>query len=223
MSKIIPLDYAGQAVHFDGDGWFNATTAAARFGKSPHEWLRLPSTQEYLEALAARYGKIPHVRSSRARADRGGGTWLHPKLAVRFAQWLDVRFAIWCDEQIDVLLRGTHPHQAHDRARLEAASAFRVMTDMVKLTREQQGKEVAARHFINEARLVCWALTGSFGQLDREVVPAEDLELLTRLEECNAVMLGAGLDYATRKQRLEAFAAEQCAARLMGRPMQAAA
>lgn len=223
MSKIIPLDYAGQAVHFDGDGWFNATTAAARFSKSPHEWLRLPSTQEYLEALAARYGKIPHVRSSRARADRGGGTWLHPKLAVRFAQWLDVRFAIWCDEQIDVLLRGTHPHQAHDRARLEAASAFRVMTEMVKLTREQQGKEVAARHFINEARLVCWALTGSFGQLDREAVRAEDLELLTRLEERNAVMLGAGLDYATRKQRLEAFAAEQCAGRLMGRPMQVAA
>ena len=223
MSKIIPLDYAGQAVHFDGDGWFNATTAAARFGKSPHEWLRLPSTQEYLEALAARYGKIPHVRSSRARADRGGGTWLHPKLAVRFAQWLDVRFAIWCDEQIDVLLRGTHPHQTHDRARLEAASAFRVMTEMVKLTREQQGKEVSARHFINEARLVCWALTGSFGQLDREAVPAEDLELLTRLEERNAVMLGAGLDYATRKQRLEAFAAEQCAGRLMGRPMQVAA
>ncbi len=225
MSKIIPLDYAGQAVHFDGDGWFNATTAAARFGKSPHEWLRLPSTQEYLTALSEVCGSNTGKSRIWIRVRRGnsGGTWLHPKLAVRFAQWLDVRFAIWCDEQIEVLLRGTHPHQAHDRARLEAASAFRVMTEMVKLTREQQGKEVAARHFINEARLVCWALTGSFGQLDREAVPAEDLELLTRLEERNAVMLGAGLDYATRKQRLEAFAAEQCAGRLMGRPMQVAA
>lgn len=223
MSKIIPFDYAGHPVQFDGDAWFNATSAAVRFGKSPHEWLRLPSTQEYLAALSARYGKIPHVRTSRARADRGGGTWLHPKLAVRFAQWLDVRFAIWCDEQIDGLLRGTHPHQAHDRARMEAASAFRVMTEMVKLTREQQGKDVAARHYINEARLVCWALTGAFGQLDRESMPATDLALLTQLEERNAVMLGAGMDYAARKQRLEAYAAEQCPLRQLGRPAQVAA
>ncbi len=25
---------------------------------------------------------------------------MHPKLAIRFAQWLDVDFAVWCDEQI---------------------------------------------------------------------------------------------------------------------------
>jgi hypothetical protein len=26
-----------------------------------------------------------------------GMTLLHPKIAVRFGQWLDVRFAVWCD------------------------------------------------------------------------------------------------------------------------------
>lgn len=36
----------------------------------------------------------------------GGGTWLHPKLAIRFAQWLDADFAVWCDEQIEHLLHG---------------------------------------------------------------------------------------------------------------------
>jgi hypothetical protein len=43
-----------------------------------------------------------------ATTQRGfnGGTWAHPKLAVFFARWLDVRFAVWCDMQIDKRLRG---------------------------------------------------------------------------------------------------------------------
>lgn len=41
-AKIIPFDYEGQAVRFNSDGWINATEAAARFGKLPHEWMRLP-------------------------------------------------------------------------------------------------------------------------------------------------------------------------------------
>lgn len=34
------------------------------------------------------------------------GTFCHPKLAVFFARWLDVRFAVWCDLMIDNILRG---------------------------------------------------------------------------------------------------------------------
>lgn len=34
------------------------------------------------------------------------GTWLHPKLAIHFARWLDPKFAVWCDEQIEALLNG---------------------------------------------------------------------------------------------------------------------
>jgi hypothetical protein len=33
----------------------------------------------------------------------------HPKLAVVFARWLDVQFSVWCDLQIDKLLRGEAP------------------------------------------------------------------------------------------------------------------
>ncbi|WP_426427057.1 KilA-N domain-containing protein [Pseudomonas palmensis] len=89
-ARIVPFDYEGQAVRFNADGWLHATQIAERFSKEPHEWLRLPDTQRYLEGLQRRYGEIPYVKTSRARADRGGGTWLHPKLAVKFARWLDV-------------------------------------------------------------------------------------------------------------------------------------
>lgn len=31
---------------------------------------------------------------SRARSDRGGGTWMHPILFVKFAMWLNPRFEV---------------------------------------------------------------------------------------------------------------------------------
>lgn len=102
MQQIIHADFGGLLVRFTDEGWFDATTAAARYGKEPHEWLRLPATRDYLAAVERKYGKIPYLK---ARRGRGGGTWMHPKLAVRFAQWLDVDFAVWCDEQIDSLIR----------------------------------------------------------------------------------------------------------------------
>lgn len=106
MSNIIPIEFEGHLMRFYDDGWTDATTAAEKFGKVPNEFLRLPETEAYIQGLERRYGKIPYVKTSRARKDRGGGTWLHPKLAVRFARWLSVDFEIWCDEQIDAIIRG---------------------------------------------------------------------------------------------------------------------
>lgn len=104
---IIKFDFQGQKYSFNTDGWFNAMEAAERFGKKPAEWLRLPETVRYLGAMMemAEVGKSHFVHTKRGGAHGGGGTWLHPKLAVRFAQWLDVKFAIWCDEQIDAIIR----------------------------------------------------------------------------------------------------------------------
>jgi len=73
VSKVIQYHYGDLLYSFTIDGWFNATEAAARFGKLVNEWLRLPATAAYLAAFERRYGKIPHVKTSRARADRGGG------------------------------------------------------------------------------------------------------------------------------------------------------
>jgi hypothetical protein len=130
---------------------------------------------------------------------------------VRFAQWLNVDFAVWCDEQIDALLRGPHSHIDQVRLRQEAAASFRVMSEMVRLTREHQGKPVVPHHYINEARLVAWALTGQFVALDRDALSAADLALLIALEERNAVLVGANVEYAIRKQELERLAIEQAA------------
>lgn len=114
--NIVPLSYKGESVRFNTDGWINATDIAARFGKRLDHWFSNAETLEYVRALDEVYSgtesEILHprncgyVKTSKARKDRGGGTWLHPKLSVAFARWCDPKFSVWCDLHIDSLLRG---------------------------------------------------------------------------------------------------------------------
>lgn len=103
MSNIIPMNYDDRSFPFASDCWFNATVAAKHHGRKVTEWLRLPSTKEYMaelcqelgiEGLNYKGGKIPPL--VRIEKGRYGGTWLHPELAVEFARWLSVKFARAC-------------------------------------------------------------------------------------------------------------------------------
>lgn len=199
-AKIIPFDYDGQVVRFNADGWIHATEAAARFGKEPHEWLRLPDTERYLEGLQRRYGEIPYVKTSRARADRGGGTWLHPKLAVKFARWLSVDFEIWCDEQIDALLRGEQGNW--QQARLQSAVGYRGLCDALAIACEERGKAPQRHHFINEARLINQVITGQFAGRDRDQLSAQELLLVSLIEIRDVLLIGQGKDFDARKKAL---------------------
>lgn len=196
-AKIIPFDYEGQAVRFNSDGWINATEAAARFGKLPHEWMRLPETVAYLEAMA-KYGKIPQL--VRSRRGRNGGTWLHPKLAVAFARWLSVDFAVWCDEQIDALLRGEQGNW--QQARLQSAVGYRGLCDALAIACEARGTSPQRHHFINEARLINQVITGQFAGRDRDQLSAEELLLVSLLEIRDVLLIGQGKDFDARKKAL---------------------
>jgi hypothetical protein len=67
----------------------------------------LDSSKASTKARVLRLSKaVGLVRTKAGSPEFGGGTWLHPKLAVVFARWLDIDFAVWCDLHIDALLRG---------------------------------------------------------------------------------------------------------------------
>jgi len=231
---IVKSDYNGQEISFRDDGWFNATQAAAKFGKEPYEWIRQRDTVEYVSALAKRlfnnsgfleeFNKISKldgsssasqtklltlvkktglVKTKAGAPEVGGGTWMHPKLAVAFSRWLNVDFGVWCDDKIDVLLRGTIDIK---KMRHEAASSFKVMTAALQLVREEQGKMTESHHFSNEARLINWAVSGTFQGLDRDSLSAADLSLLAKLEVKNTILLGRDVDYDARKKILEQYA-----------------
>ena len=199
-NAIISRTYENHTVCYTSDGWFNATEAAAKFGKAPYEWQRLPETVAYISGLERKYGKIPYLKTKRGS---GGGTWLHPKLAVMFARWLDIDFAIWCDEQIDEIIRGKDNWRTLRHA---TASTNKVVNAILQHTRADDGKKTEDYHYANEARLVNWALFGEFKKLERDSLSAQELDLLAHLEERNAVLLGRGLPYEQRKPMLKQYA-----------------
>jgi hypothetical protein len=206
MSKITPLDYQGQAVAFNAEGWINATEAAARFGKRPTDWLALDGTRDYMDAMASALGQESKVSQNHfglARTSRGGkapGTWFHPKLAVRFAQWLDMKFAVWCDLQIDGLIRGDL--STWRQVRQQSAVGYRGLCDALALTFEASGKTPQRHHFMNEARLINEVITGSFTGRNRDQLTEAELVLMTLVEVRDVLLMGQGKDFATRKAEL---------------------
>jgi hypothetical protein len=211
--QLIKSDYNGIEINFTEAGWFNATEVSAKYGKRPNDWLNLPATKEYLAALMddEQSDKI----SLWVKTKKGGdtrksgiaqGTWLHPKLGVAFARWLDVKFAVWCDKQVDAIVRNKHPHFDKKKLRHSTASTNKVMNAILEYTRLDQGKLTESKHYMCEAKLVNWALTGKFAGLNRDHLSASDLSIPAQLEERNAVLIGRGLVYENRKTILHQLA-----------------
>lgn len=208
-ARIIPFNYEGQAVRFNADGWLHATEIAERFGKEPAQWLRLDSTKEYIERLSERMEKsnvgkshITLVKTRRGNTSTSG-TWLHSKLAVKFARWLSVDFEIWCDEQIDTLVRGDQTKW--QQARQQSAVGYRGLCDALAIAYEESGKTPKRHHFINEARLINQVITGQFAGRNRDELSAHELVLVTLIEIRDVLLIGQGKDSAARKASLLSY------------------
>jgi hypothetical protein len=208
MTNLVKADYHGIAVAFTEDAWFNATEVADKYGKRVADWLENSETQRYFSALSEILN-VPKEALLKTKRGRNGGTWMHPRLGVPFARWLDVSFGVWCDDQIYKILTGNHPHYDWKKLRHEATASYKVMGQILQMTRERLGKTCAPHHYSNEARLINWALTGAFGKVDRDGLSTGELDLLAKLENMDTVLIGCGASYDDRKKELERFASEQ--------------
>ncbi len=85
------------------DGMFNATALLKQWNeangqqKAIAHYLENAATQEFIKALmdeeSFTYRNSVYV-VSKARMDRGGGTWMHPLLFIDFAMWLNPTFKV---------------------------------------------------------------------------------------------------------------------------------
>ena len=64
------------------------------------------------------------------------------------------------------------------------------------------GKETQNYHYMCEANLVNWAITGKYKGIDRDNLSLGDLELLNELQARNEVLIGAGMTRDNRKESL---------------------
>ncbi|WP_296652570.1 Rha family transcriptional regulator [Paraburkholderia sp.] len=92
-------------------------------------------------------------------------------------------------------------------ARRDAATSYALLSEMLALTREAEGKVTRGHHYANEARLVNQAFSGVFGPLYRDALNASDLRVLSRLQVRDAALIGMGKSYDERKSLLTAYAA----------------
>jgi len=91
------------------DGYINATalTAAHKQAtgqrKDVADWLRNKRVRQSLEhlSLAARIPVIDLYQVFQGSPELGGGTWLHPKLSVRFAIWLSDDFGYQIESWVE--------------------------------------------------------------------------------------------------------------------------
>lgn len=101
MNSIVLHNYNGSTISQDKDSYVSLTDMAKAAGKQVGHYLRLDSTNEYLDALST---EIQIGRSSLVKAFKGGsgkqGTWAHPEIAIDFAQWCNVSFKIWANRTL---------------------------------------------------------------------------------------------------------------------------
>lgn len=88
------------------DRYVCLTDMAKAAGKLYGNWRKTEPTQSYLEALSRSIllGIDQLIQVIKTGPNELRGTWAHPKIAIRFAQWCSDEFAIQVDFWIDELL-----------------------------------------------------------------------------------------------------------------------
>ena len=109
--------YKGYAISQETDGYTCLTDMAKAAGKLVADYLKIDSTQAYLQALSTDMN-IP--LSSLVKVSKGGngkqGTWAHPDVAIDFAQWCNVNFKIWANRTLRGVIEGVAPQPRADRS-----------------------------------------------------------------------------------------------------------
>lgn len=105
-TELMVKTFEGKEIFFMEDGYINATKVAKFYHEKPDNWLVREHTKKVICSISRKLdiqtNQLVVVR--RGAPETGGGTWIHPKLAVHFAYWLDVDFGIWVGEQIERIL-----------------------------------------------------------------------------------------------------------------------
>lgn len=132
------------------DGFINGTAMCVAHGKNISDWLKTEETFELVTGLAIDLGMVSEtegeenialinsdlspnsaktrvaafyptlVQVRRGSPENGGGTWVHPDLAVQLAQKCNTRFAIQVSRWIrEWLLTGRNPVQVSEDENLD--------------------------------------------------------------------------------------------------------
>ncbi|WP_071781117.1 KilA-N domain-containing protein [Adhaeribacter aquaticus] len=163
--------YNDNPITFDlnGEVMINASQMAKPFGKAPKDFLKNEQTQSFVMALQKQWENSP-IGSERqdrnsglgiVRVNRGGnnpGTWMHRKLALKFAAWLSADFELWVFDRIEeILLAG----KSETTATLSNETYLQLVSDLNSLKKTinlhssiitQQSQEITNLRRVNQSK-----------------------------------------------------------------------
>ncbi len=92
-----------------------------KFGMEPHlEFIRNCNNKNVKRTkILQLLQELTLIKIKMGSPSTGGGTWIHPKLGIVFSRWLSTKFAIWCDEQSEQIIRQqTQTREEHIREQI---------------------------------------------------------------------------------------------------------
>ena len=93
----------------EDDGFVNLTQMVQIVStKNVNDYLRLESTDAYLEALSLEtgYPVSSFISIRKGRPANLQGTWAHPDIAIDFAHWISPTFRVWANRTIRLVIDG---------------------------------------------------------------------------------------------------------------------
>lgn len=190
MANIISADFNGISVTFRNDAYLNASAIAEHFGKRARDYLITDQTKNYIKALTdcfhskaenPAFEEKQWVIVKRGAPEAGGGTWLHPKLAIDFARWLSPEFAVWCDAQIEQILGINHAPQIRaPRTRKALAGGLTLDQQETIKALHRELVKAAPEHLQAKLAVTLWAaIKSKFGVTYKAVPPEHYPEILS--------------------------------------------
>lgn len=211
--QIVKREFNGSYIEQrNTDGYFNATLLMEIANKSTNEkscfndFWKNKGTKEFMEELADSLNKekTPCLKTIlpsdlyETKRGRGGCTWMHPYLFVKFAMWLSPKFEVqvikWVyDNLIDFR------NQAGDYYK-ELCSA--IMNRYTQYFSEKPSPLI----FSNEAKFLNSLVAGEFKGLERNELNEKQLDLLNNLQKLDIDMIERGLGKLQRHEKLRDYA-----------------
>jgi phage regulator Rha-like protein len=106
-------------------------------------------------------------------------------------------------------LKAMQSAPAWQAERVETKREFCHVAEMLQEVRADAGKPTAPHVFINEARLIRFAMTGDdSAKWDRDSLSREDLRMLGKVERLDMRLIASSTPYAERKARCRALVLE---------------
>ncbi|MGL6131030.1 MAG: KilA-N domain-containing protein [Fusobacteriaceae bacterium] len=102
---LILRSFNDKSIRQRADGWISLTDMATAGGKLFADWNRLRATKDFLAYAESIMGfPIIDGQAGNPNGSELGGTWGHPKVAIKFAAWVSIPFEFQVVSWVEELL-----------------------------------------------------------------------------------------------------------------------